>query len=73
VGRDHINGIEGCWSYAKNWLYPYRGVPTKYFHLYLAEVCWRFNHPDENLKPLLYKLLTTLSTTDINPVLVRKA
>jgi transposase len=38
-------------------------VPTKYFHLYLAEVCWRFNHRDENLKPLLYKLLTTLSTT----------
>ena len=32
VGRDHINGIEGFWSYAKNWLYPYRGVPAKYFH-----------------------------------------
>ena len=27
VGRDHISGIEGFWSYAKNWLYPYRGVP----------------------------------------------
>ncbi|WP_206098387.1 IS1595 family transposase [Oleiagrimonas sp. MCCC 1A03011] len=23
VGRAHINGIEGFWSYAKNWLYPY--------------------------------------------------
>jgi transposase len=32
-GRDHTNGIEGFWSYAKNWLYPYRGVPHKYFHL----------------------------------------
>jgi len=21
-GRDHINGIEGFWSHAKNWLYP---------------------------------------------------
>ena len=38
VGRDHINGIEGFWSYAKNWLYPYRGVPRQYFHLYLGEV-----------------------------------
>ncbi len=24
-GRDHLNGIEGFWSYAKNWLYPFRG------------------------------------------------
>jgi len=44
VGRDHINGIEGFWSYAKNWLYPLRGVPQRYFHLYLADVCFRFNH-----------------------------
>jgi transposase len=68
-----INGIEGFWSYAKNWLYPYRSVPTKFFHLYLAEVCWRFNHRDEDLKPLLKRLLTTLSTSEINPILVRKA
>ena len=33
-GRSHINGIEGFWSYAKNWLYPYRGVPRKNFHLF---------------------------------------
>lgn len=31
-GRDHIKGIEGFWSYAKNWWYPYRGVPKKFFH-----------------------------------------
>ena len=69
LGRDHINGSEGFWSYAKNWLYPYRGVPTKYFHLYLAEVCWRFNHRDEDLKPLIKRLLTTLSTAEINGAL----
>jgi transposase len=33
----HINRIEGFWSYAKNWLYIYRGVPREYFHLYLFE------------------------------------
>jgi transposase len=27
VGRDHINGIEGFWSYAKNWLYPIAVCP----------------------------------------------
>jgi transposase len=57
-GRDHINGIEGFWSYAKTWLYQYRGVPRKYFHLYLKEVEWRFNHRNENLVVLLRKLLS---------------
>ena len=41
-GRDHINGIEGFWSYAKHWLYQYRGVPKKFFHFYLA--CTRHIH-----------------------------
>jgi len=57
-GRDHLNGIEGFWSYAKTWLYQYRGVPRKYFHLYLKEVEWRFNHRNENLVVLLRKLLS---------------
>ncbi|SMG00083.1 Mobile element protein [Burkholderia singularis] len=71
VGRNHINGIEGFWSYAKNWLYPYRSVPQKFFHLYLAEVCYRFNHRDEDLRPLLRKLLTATPTLEIKPILVR--
>lgn len=56
-GRDYINGIEGFWSYAKHWLYHYRGVPKDYFHLYLKEVEFRFNHRNENLIPLIMKLL----------------
>lgn len=40
VGRDNINGIECFWIYATNRLYPYRGAPRQYFHLYLAEVCY---------------------------------
>ena len=56
-GRNHINGIEGFWSYAKHWLYHYRGVPEKYFHFYLKEIEWRFNHRDENLVIILRKYL----------------
>lgn len=56
-GRDYLNGVEGFWSFAKHWLYQYRGVPKQYFHLYLKEVEWRFNHRSENLVPLLRKLL----------------
>ena len=70
-GRDHINGIEGFWSYAKHWLYPYRGVPKKYFHLYLGEICFRFNHRNEDLYPLIFKMLKKYKTSEIEPVLVR--
>lgn len=71
LGRDPINGIEGFGSYAKNWLYPYRGVPRKYFHLYLGEVGFRFNHRDEDLKPLLIRLLKATTIQEINPKLVQ--
>jgi transposase len=57
-GRDHINGIEGFWSYAKHWLYQYRGVPRTTFHLYRKEIEFRFNHRDENLVPYIMKLLS---------------
>jgi transposase len=56
-GRDRINGIEGFWSYAKHWLYQYRGVPKKFFHFYLAETSFRFNHRDEDLFPVIYGLM----------------
>ena len=59
-GRNHLNGVEGFWSYAKHWLYHYRGVPKKYFHLYLKEIEWRFNHRDENLVKLLRQYLNQL-------------
>jgi len=56
-GRDHSNGIEGFWSYAKNWLYQYRGIHKKFFHLYLSEISFRFNHRDKDMLPLIHKLL----------------
>lgn len=72
VGRDHINGIEGFWGYAKNWLYPHRGVPRQYFHLYLAEVCDRYDHRGEDLNPLIFKLLKQTPIRELRPTLVRK-
>ena len=59
-GRDHINGIEGFWSYSKNWLYQYRGIPKHHFHLYLKETEFRFNNRDKNLFHLMAKLITKL-------------
>ena len=53
----HINGIEGFWSYAKTWLYHYRGVPRQYFHLYLKEIEFRFNHRNEDLFQILANIV----------------
>jgi transposase len=70
-GRDHINGIEGFWSYAKNWLYPLRGIPRKNFHLYMGEICWRFNNRRKDLYPLIVKGLRTTPADEIHEILVR--
>jgi transposase len=64
-GRDHINGIEGFWSYAKHWLYHYRGVPQKFLPQYLAELSYRFNHRDTDLYPLIEALLKTTPASEI--------
>jgi transposase len=71
LGRDHINGIEGFWSYAKHWLYPYRGVPRKLFHVYLGEIAYRFNHRDEDLFPLLIKQLKGTPRAEVDAILVQ--
>ena len=47
--KNHINGIEGFWSFAKHILYNYRGVSKYHFPMYLKEVEYRFNHRRDNL------------------------
>lgn len=47
--RNHINGIEGFWSYAKHVLYNYRGISKYHFPMYLKEIEYRFNHRKQNL------------------------
>ena len=53
--KNHINGIEGFWSFAKHILYNYRGVSKFHFPVYLKEVEYRYNHRNENL----FKLFLT--------------
>ena len=59
LNEQNLNGLEGFWSYAKNWLYQYRGVPRKYFHLYLKEIEFRFNNRKEKLLTEIVKLLVS--------------
>jgi transposase len=72
-GPGHISGIEDFWRYAKHWLYSYRVVPRKFFHIYLGEISFRFNHRDEDLLPCILKLMKQVSTAEIDPLLVRSS
>ena len=55
-GRSHINGIEGFWSFAKDWHRQTHGVDPDNFPLYLREYEFRFNHRADDLLDLLYHL-----------------
>jgi transposase len=54
--KNHINGIEGFWSFAKHILYNYRGVSKYHFPMYLKEIECRFNHRKDNLFKLFLRL-----------------
>lgn len=69
--RSNIGGIAGFWSYAKYWLYPYRGIPVKFFHLYIGEILFRFNHRNKDLFPLIYRVMRHTSIDEIQYNLVR--
>jgi transposase len=61
--KNHINGIEGFWSYAKHVLYNYRGVSKYHFPMYLKEVEYRFNHRDDNLLKLFVNIYFSYVST----------
>ena len=56
-GKNHVNGIESFWSFAKLRLAKLRGIRTDAFLLHLKESEWRWNHRDVNLYRLLLKQL----------------
>ena len=55
-GKNHINGIEGFWSFAKERFHKYHGIDKQNYPFYLKEMEFRFNHRNENV----YKLLVDL-------------
>jgi transposase len=55
-GKNHVNGIESFWSYAKFRFLKLRGVRKERFLLHLKECEWRFNHR----RSILYTLLLSI-------------
>ena len=56
--KNHINGIESFWSYAKGKLRKHYGIAPKRFYLHLKEMEFRFNNRKcDNLAKLIEKIL----------------
>jgi transposase len=53
--KNHINGIEGFWSYAKHILYYYWSVSRYHFPICLKKIEFRFNHRNDNTFSLFLK------------------
>ena len=58
LGRNHINGIENFWGYAKHRLAKFRGISKNNFILHLKETEFRYNTKIQNQN--LYKKLLLL-------------
>lgn len=55
--HNHINGIEGFWSYAKERFHKYHGINRENYLPYVKEMEFRFNHRNEPLYPLLINII----------------
>ena len=47
-GKNHINGIESFWAYAKHRLEKFHGIPINTFNWHLKECEFRFNYRNKN-------------------------
>lgn len=54
-GKNHVNGIESFWSYAKRRLQKFNGIHKHLFHLHIKECEFRFNHRDKDMYAILLR------------------
>jgi transposase len=52
-GKNHVNGIEGFWSFAKYRMMKLRGIRKEKFLLHLKECEFRWNHRENNIYSIL--------------------
>ena len=54
--KNHINGVEGFWSFAKERFHKYHGIKKNNYPMYLKEMEFRFNNRNENVFNLLFDI-----------------
>ena len=59
LGKNHINGIENFWGYAKHRLSKFKGIKKENFLLHLKETEFRYNIKikQQDLYKILLKLI----------------
>jgi transposase len=56
-GKNHINGIESFWSYAKRRMSKFNGIAKHKFSIHLKECEFRFNNRKKNIFTEMLKVL----------------
>lgn len=56
-GKNHVNGIESFWSFAKRRLAKFNGLTDTNFYIHLKETEFRFNNRHDNLYLVLLRIL----------------
>jgi len=64
-GHNHINGIEGFWSYAKERFHKYHGIGKKNYLPYVKEMEFRFNNRNRDVYPLLIEIIRLFAPKNI--------
>lgn len=65
-----MSSAEAFWRHTRLHLQMFRKIPVKFFQLYLAEACLRFNQRDQNLHALLREIMDTTASSELKPLLL---
>lgn len=64
-----LQPAEEFWHFARLHLQMFRKIPVKFFQLYLAETCLRFNHRGQDLRALLKESMSGAASSDLKQLL----
>ena len=65
-----MSSAEAFWRHTRLHLQTFRKIPVKFFQLYLAEACLRFNQREHDLHALLREIMRTTAIGDLKPLLL---
>jgi transposase len=65
-----MSPAEAFWRHTRLHLQMFRKIPVKFFQLYLADACLRFNQRNHNLHALLREIMETTAIGDLKPLLL---
>jgi transposase len=63
-----LHPAEAFWHHARVHLQTFRKIPVKFFPLYLAEACLRFNQRGQDLRTLLYDVMNATAIGELKPL-----